>query len=81
VISLTHKGWFGFCPVYLSGVETDGPVIVERHAILLPLFILSELMFAVMFAVAGALVPSYEPLWPIRITGELKPARELDDGI
>lgn len=33
---LTHKGWFGICPVYIGGIESDGPLIVERSPLLLP---------------------------------------------
>ena len=27
----THKGWFGLCPVYLAGIDSDGPNVDPRH--------------------------------------------------
>lgn len=39
---LTHKGWFGICPIYMGDVYSDAPVIVERHWSLKPLMKLSH---------------------------------------
>lgn len=69
-ITLTHKGWFGLCPVFMSDPDSDSPLVDPRHWILAPLFWLSEFMFGLMFAVmeaAGADVPG----WPLKITGRL----------
>ena len=39
---LTHKGWFGFCPIYLGDVYSDATVIVERRVWLRPVMVLSQ---------------------------------------
>jgi hypothetical protein len=39
---LTHRGWFGICPIYMGDVYSDAPVIVERHRLLRPLMKLSQ---------------------------------------
>jgi hypothetical protein len=65
-VIVTHKGWFGLCPVYLGNPDGEAPLVVERHITLLPLFILSEWMFQLVFMMTD----SY--MWPLRITGELK---------
>lgn len=71
--TLTHKGWFGVCPVYIGGLESDAPFLVERHWSALPLMVLSEAMFAGLIAVKTAADPEWEPAWPIRVTGEIEP--------
>lgn len=75
--TFTHKGWFGFCPVYLAGVESGEPMIHERHKLLLPVMILSEGFFGAFFFARSLLQPSYEPQWPIWITGELNPPKTV----
>jgi len=70
-MKFTHKGWFGFCPVYLANLETDSPVVHERHKFLLPLFILSELFFGGYFFIRTSLQPDFIPEWPITVTGEI----------
>lgn len=71
VIRLTHKGWFGLCPVYLGAIGSDAPHVHERHWLFWPLLELSHLFFELCFLVqdmAGA-----EPTgWPLRITGRLR---------
>lgn len=71
---ITHKGWFGLCPIYMGTMDGDesAPLIVERHWVFVPLFLLSELIFSVMFAAISLFDLTYEPEWPIRVTGELK---------
>lgn len=70
-MDLTHKGWFGFCPVFIGGLDSDAPLIVERHWMALPLFMLSEAIFSIIFMVCSMLDPEFQPTWPIRITGEI----------
>jgi hypothetical protein len=71
--SYTHKGWFGLCPVHLGNLEDDAPNIDPRHPMLSPLMDLSEVLFGLMFQIAHAMNPSYEPLFPLRVTGQLSP--------
>lgn len=68
----THKGWFGCCPVYFAGLETDAPLVEARHWIYTPLLIFSETFYDFYFAVASMLDPDFEPMWPLTVTGELK---------
>lgn len=77
-IPLTHKGWFGVCPVYLGNVDSESPFVHERHWAALPLFMFSELMFAVCALCMALMNPFFEPKLPIRITGELPPGRTFD---
>ena len=70
-VKLTHKGWFGFCPVFFGNLESVAPLVVERHWLLLPIMILNEWIFGGMFFFATLINPEYEPEWPLRVTGEL----------
>lgn len=69
--TLTHKGWFGLCPVYFADPFGPAPMVEPRHWTLTPLMMLSEGIYAVAFTVWRALDPAFEPSWPLRITGEL----------
>ena len=71
-IPLTHKGWFGICPVYFGRLDSEAPLVVERHKLLLPLMMLSEFVYGLV------LMFSEDPQWPLIITGELPPGRVLD---
>lgn len=75
-IPLTHKGWFGICPVYFGNLHSEAPLIVERHWSLLPLMLLSEAMFGLVFLV-GSFFTGFEPTWPLRVTGELKQPKAI----
>lgn len=71
-IPLTHKGWFGICPVYFGRLDSEAPLVVERHWVFMPLMMLSEFVYGLVLMFAE------EPQWPLRITGELPPGRVLD---
>lgn len=71
-VELTHKGWFGICPVYFGRLDTEAPLVVERHKLFLPLMMVSEFVFGL------ALMFSEDPEWCLMITGELPPGRVLD---
>ena len=75
-VQLTHKGWFGICPVYLGNLDSDAPLVVERHWALLPLMLLSECCFGLVFALAS-LLTGLEPAWPLRVTDELVPPKAI----
>ena len=77
-IALTNKGWFGLCPVYFGALESNGPVMVERHPALAPLMWLSEALLGSAGLVASLLNPGVELRWPLLVTGELGPGRFLD---
>lgn len=71
----THKGWLGICPIYLSGLDDEGPVVEPRWRALAWLLPLSETIYGLCFALMQRIDPSYEPMWPVRVTGRLAPAR------
>lgn len=70
-IEYTHKGWFGVCPVFLAEIDSDGPIMDPRHWSLVPLFWFSEILMAFVVFCTSAMNPEWEPVWPIRITGEI----------
>jgi hypothetical protein len=70
-VTFTHKGWFGLCPVYFSGIESEGPVIDPRREWMNPLMGFSEILFAAYIFVRTMIDVTYEPGWPLLVTGEL----------
>ena len=75
-VSLTHKGWFGICPVYFGNLDRPAPLVIERHWSLLPLMLLSEGLFALTFLFASRF-GDIEPAWPLTVTGELDPPKSI----
>ncbi|MEP7043324.1 MAG: hypothetical protein ABI843_09685 [Dokdonella sp.] len=75
---LTHKGWFWFCPIYLSPAEPDAPV-EARRAWLEPLFSLCMGLEAARIFATSIIVPDYEPTFMFRVTGEVKPGGNSTD--
>jgi hypothetical protein len=67
---LTHKGWFGVCPVYLGDLDGPAPLVDPRSPLLIPLFLLSEAMFALCFTALAA-AGRENPGWALKITGKL----------
>lgn len=68
----THKGWLGLCPVYMAGLDDEGPTVEPRWRVLAWLMPLSEAIFGICFTLRQAVDPTYEPEWPIRVTGRLR---------
>jgi hypothetical protein len=66
----THKGWFWFCPIFLSPEEPDCP-IEARFAWLEWLFSVCECFEAARIFVTSAFNPEYEPTFMFRVTGEI----------
>ncbi|WP_157659196.1 hypothetical protein [Thauera butanivorans] len=73
MMKVDHKGWFGICPVYFGGLDTEAPLIVERHWVFVPLMRLSEFFYGLAFTVCGFINPAFEPEWPLKVTGEIEP--------
>ena len=64
----THKGWFGFAPVYLADIDSrDNMVVAARYRLD---FLVSVNAF--IFQMLGA------EQFPFRITGEMNPPIWLD---
>lgn len=69
----THKGLFcGVVPVFLDMTDPECPGIVERHWSLWPLLEIVEAVLSVCIAARSLFDPTYEPAFPIMITGELE---------
>lgn len=75
---LTHRGWFGICPVYFGNLDSDGPLVEPRHWSVLWLMPLSEAIWGAAFAARGMIDPAFVPQWPLVITGELHPPITID---
>lgn len=76
-IALTHKGWFGLCPVYFGNMHSESPLVLERHPALLPLMMFSEAMFQLVMIIMD-IAGQDPPGFPLRITGKLDGSRVLD---
>lgn len=76
-ILLTHKGWFGFCPVYFAELDSEAPFIEPRHPLFSFLFTLSEMMFASIHWFQELINPYAEQFWVITVTGELEEPIEI----
>lgn len=76
---LTHKGWFGLCPVFFGDMDSDAPMVVERQLIFLPLFVVSEAMYSLCFMVCEAMNPAWIPAWPLWVTDALPSGLAVDD--
>lgn len=70
-VTLTHKGWFGICPVYLGDLDGKAPYVFERHRYFLPLMVFSEWVFEVIMFFRASANPAYEPEWPLTVTDVL----------
>jgi hypothetical protein len=68
----THYGWFFMCPIYLNANEGDGMAVEARHWMLEPWFTVNELIFAACVWIMTSINPEYEPMFPFRVTGEIK---------
>lgn len=68
---LTHKGLFcGIVPVYLDMSDEDMPMMCVRHWSLEPLLDVVEMLFGMCVFLRSLAEADYEPMYPIKITGE-----------
>lgn len=77
--AFTHRGWLGLAPVYIGNLESGSPVLRARWTLFEWWLDLNEMMFGAVFALRAIADPSFEPLWPIRITGELASPIEVPE--
>lgn len=73
-IVLTHKGWYGLCPVYIGALDSDEPIMGWRHWAAAPLFWIS---MVIEFTIVQAMLfsnPDVETSLPLRVTGRLDKA-------
>lgn len=71
-VQFTHKGWLcGLVPVLIANPYSDCPMLKARWWWLEFVMDGVEAMFSAYATVRMVLQPNYEPLFPIRITGEV----------
>lgn len=74
-VRLTHRGWVGICPCYISD---NSPVIVPAHWVFMPLMWLSLSWFWLMFTLIELIDSEYEPGFPILIASRVEPPIEVE---
>lgn len=79
IIVMTHKGWFGLCPVWAGDLHEERCFLEARHRRLDWLFDASSALFAVMHTIQAALGAD-DLRFPLRLTGKIRPRlRVIDD--
>lgn len=67
----THYGWFGLCPIWIEEFD-DGSVRIEpRHWSLGWLMSVSDALVGAWIWLYSLTHPDWEPVFPIKVTGEL----------
>lgn len=66
----SNYGWFLACPVYLSDIEGEAPLVVERNWIPEWWFTLNEATFGA-FACFASVMFDWEPVFPILVGPEI----------
>jgi hypothetical protein len=77
-VTFTHAGWLLACPVYIAEPESPEPFLEPRRFIPDWWMAANEFAFGVFVCAATALVPTYEPMFPILVTGALARPLTLD---
>lgn len=67
----SHRGWFGFCPIYINDPYGHSPNITPRRSWLMPLLRLAIGVQQAAIATCTLVNPEWEPTWKIRLTGKL----------
>ena len=66
----SHRGWFGFCPVYVDKPFSGSPTVCPRHPWLMPLMRLNIGIQRMAISVCAAMDPYWDPAWKIKLTGK-----------
>lgn len=70
--TFTHYGWmFGIVPVYVGALDREGPNVSARNWVPEFWFDLGAALFGVFCLATAMLNPSFEPSFPIKLTGPL----------
>lgn len=77
-VTLTHRGWFLLCPVYLADLEAVEPFLEPRRFIPDWWMAANEFAFGVLVVFARAINPESDPPFPILVTGDITPPLTLD---
>ncbi|WP_441280612.1 hypothetical protein [Tardiphaga sp. 862_B3_N1_1] len=67
----THKGWLGFCPVYVRYLSDSGVDVAERNGVPEWVLVASLAMQDFCNWCLSAIDPGYVPGWIVRTTGAL----------
>lgn len=67
----THLGWFGFCPIYVGGLQGRCPDIKARFTWLEPLLRLNIALQELSIGVCTMMDPDWTPTWKIKLTRKL----------
>lgn len=68
---LTHKGWFWFCPIYLSDpADADCLCVEARREWLEPLCSVAEWFERTRIFVSSIVIRDFEPSFMFKVTGE-----------
>lgn len=79
IIVMTHKGWFGLCPIWAGGLLQDQCYVEARHRWLEWLFDVSTALFSLRHTVEAAL-GEHDLRFSLRLTGEIRHRiRVVDD--
>jgi hypothetical protein len=70
---VTHKGWFWFCPVWLSFAPDDsGFGMEERWIWLVPIFWICMQLEILRIFLTDILTPDFVPEFGVFVTGEVR---------
>lgn len=64
-----YKGWYWFCPIYLTEPNATEPTVVTRWWVMEPLFYLATWCDSARIFVTSMLVMDYDPHFMFRVTG------------
>lgn len=70
-MTYTQKGWFFLCPIYLDMTNEDCPVVDARFQWLEWWHDVNLWFFGVLTGMILMVNPEHEPMFPLRITGEI----------
>jgi len=66
----SHKGWFGFCPIYVNNPYSNCPDVCPRRPWLMPLMRLNIEIQRLAVGVCMMMDPYWSPVWKVRLTGK-----------
>jgi len=77
-IIFTHRGWLGLCPVLIANTDDCSPVIEPIHPVFEPLLSLSVAIFNAINWTLSAMREDHEPVFILRVTGQLPDRIDAD---
>lgn len=68
----THKGFLFGVPVYIADLDSEAPQIGARWSCIEWVLDLMESLFGCYCFVMCSINPEFEPMYPIKVTGEIE---------